>query len=122
MPLVSTEGPVEAGMTRDNETIPDIVTEMCKCAEENPRLKIVPRMTIQTWLNLASRLKAAYKREMDEAAEHINNYLQEISANPEPHNWLIRNGYKDESYQECLFGQEIVKDNHPQEEGNNGLR
>lgn len=26
-----------------------------------------------------------------------------------PHNWLIRNGYKDESYQESVYGQEIYE-------------
>ena len=52
--------------------------------------------------------EAVLKRELDEAANHINNYLQEIPEHPKAHNWLIRNGYKDESYQECVFGQEIV--------------
>ena len=47
------------------------------------------------------------KAEMDEAAEHITWYLGEIPLQPEPHNWLIRNGYKDTSYQECIYGQEI---------------
>lgn len=53
---------------------------------------------------------ARLKKEMDEAAEYINDYLQEIPSCPKAHNWLIRNGYKDESYQETLYGQELVKD------------
>lgn len=52
---------------------------------------------------------ARIRKEMDEAAEHINNYLQEIPANPRAHNWLIRNGYKDLSYQESVYGQEIAE-------------
>lgn len=56
---------------------------------------------------LANSIETVWKREMDEAAEHVNVLLQEIPTNPRPHNWLIRNGYKDESYQECFFGQEI---------------
>ncbi len=49
------------------------------------------------------------KNEMDKAAEFINYYLQEIPLSREAHNWLIRNGYKDESYQSDIFGQEIVE-------------
>jgi hypothetical protein len=115
-----------------NETILDIAKNLCDIADnmkaaantinhermEYEKCRIHPHCfrhlellrQAQDMRNLAARIMAAYKREMDEAAEHINCYLQEISANPEPHNWLIRNGYKDESYQECLFGQEIVKE------------
>ena len=50
------------------------------------------------------------KCEMQEAAELINCYLQEIPLNPKAHNWLIRNGYKDESYQADVYGQEIHKE------------
>ena len=50
------------------------------------------------------------KCEMQEAAELINCYLQEIPLNPKAHNWLIRNGYKDESYQADIYGQEIHKE------------
>ena len=53
-----------------------------------------------------SRLKC----EMDEAAEHIRDYLQEIPTYPKAHNWLIRNGYQDTSYQADVFGQEIHKE------------
>lgn len=52
---------------------------------------------------------ARLEKEMDEAAEYINFYLQEIPLNPQAHNWLIRNGYKDESYQESFYGQEIAE-------------
>ena len=52
---------------------------------------------------------ARLKKEMDEAAEYINDYLQEIPMSYRPHNWLIRNGYKDESYQESVYGQEIYE-------------
>ena len=52
---------------------------------------------------------ARLKKEMDEAAEYINGYLQEIPTCYKPHNWLIRNGYKDESYQESIYGQEIYE-------------
>ena len=48
--------------------------------------------------------------ELDEAAKHINAYLNEIPINPAPHNWLIRNGYRDESYQAGTYGQEVVHD------------
>lgn len=50
------------------------------------------------------------KCEMQEAAELINCYLQEIPLNPKAHNWLIRNGYKDESYQADIYAQEIHKE------------
>lgn len=52
---------------------------------------------------------ARLKKEMDEAAEYINGYLQEIPTCYKPHNLLIRNGYKDESYQESVYGQEIYE-------------
>lgn len=48
--------------------------------------------------------------ELDEAAMYINLYLGEIPLNPAAHNWLIRNGYRDESYQEATYGQEVVHD------------
>jgi hypothetical protein len=46
---------------------------------------------------------------MDEAARFVNDFLQETSTNYKAHNWLIRNGYKDESYQESVYGQEIYE-------------
>lgn len=49
------------------------------------------------------RYAVKMRKEMDEAAEHINAYLNEIPINRVPHDWLIRNGYKDESYQSSLF-------------------
>lgn len=49
------------------------------------------------------------KKEMDEAARFVNDFLQETSTNYKAHNWLIRNGYKDESYQESIYGQEIYE-------------
>ena len=59
--------------------------------------------------NLIATENARLKKEMDEAAEYINDYLQEIPLFPKAHNWLIRNGYKDESYQNDIYGQEIVE-------------
>lgn len=50
------------------------------------------------------------RSEMKEAADLINCYLQEIPLNSKAHNWLIRNGYKDESYQADVYGQEIHKE------------
>lgn len=99
-------------MADTTETIADIIAEM-------RRADVVPFEKLNdnySWL--ANRIEAAaarMKREMDEAAEYINLYLGEIPLKPEPHNWLIRNGYKNESYQESFFGQEI-------EEGDNGSR
>ena len=55
------------------------------------------------------RLEAAHKRELDEADLHITDFLNDCSVNRKAHNWLIRNGYKDESYQADVFGQEIVE-------------
>lgn len=52
---------------------------------------------------------AHIRKEMDEAAEHINFFLQDMPLNPRAHNWLIRNGYKDLSYQESVYGQEITE-------------
>lgn len=49
------------------------------------------------------------KKEMDEAAGYINEFLDEMPFRYDAHNWLIRNGYKDESYQAGTFGQEIYK-------------
>ncbi len=59
--------------------------------------------TISVW---ADRIKAAVKREMDEAAEFINDYLQEIPVYRPPHDWLVRNGYEDTSYQNGVFEME----------------
>ena len=56
------------------------------------------------------RLEVAHKREMDEAATFINKYLEDAALDPKAHNWLIRNGYQDASYQADTFGQEIVKE------------
>lgn len=80
-------------------------------------------VSVQAWPNGSAFLKqvkrieaackrreADYKREMDEAAEHINDYLQEIPTMARPHNWLIRNGYKDTSYQASVYGQEIYEE------------
>ena len=68
--------------------------------KDEDKMEVINRLTVEN-----SRLK----KEMDEAAEHINLYLQEIPTNPQAHNWLIRNGYKDESYQSDIYGQEIVE-------------
>lgn len=64
------------------------------------KMEVINRLTVEN---------ARLKQEMNEAAEHINDYLQEIPCYPKAHNWLIRNGFKDESYQECFYGQEIVE-------------
>ena len=56
------------------------------------------------------RLEADHKCEMDEAAAFINEYLEDSALDPKAHNWLIRNGYQDTSYQADVFGQEIVKE------------
>ena len=58
---------------------------------------------------VAMRLRQV-QRELDEAAKHINAYLGEVPLNPSAHNWLIRNGYRDESYQAEIYGQEVVDD------------
>lgn len=105
-------------MSCNDETIPDIVTEMCKCAEENPRLKIVPRMTIQTWLNLASRLKAAYKREIDAARPFVRD------ANRYYHGGVMI-VFTDETAEQLIHNQDAAQEwlnNHPQEEKNDGPR
>ena len=71
-------------------------------------------MSKETVLDIAAEfreLEAAaklYAEEMDKASEFITDYLQEIPLCKEPHNWLIRNGYEDKSYQGVSFGQEIV--------------
>lgn len=59
---------------------------------------------------LADRLEAAHKLELGEAATFINKYLEDSALDPKAHNWLIRNGYQDTSYQADIFGQEIVKE------------
>lgn len=56
------------------------------------------------------RLEAALKREIYEAVPFVNKYLEDAALNPKAHNWLIRNGYQDASYQADIFGQEIVKE------------
>ena len=70
----------------------------------------VPRFERETVARLADRLEAAHKREMDEVATFINKYLEDSALDPKAHNWLIRNGYQDISYQADTFGQEIVKE------------
>ena len=44
-----------------------------------------------------------YKRELAEAAEYINDYLQEIPLYRPGHDWLVRNGFEDTSYQNDIF-------------------
>lgn len=63
-----------------------------------------------TTAELADRLEAALKREIYEAVKFVNEYLEDAALNPKAHNWLIRNGYQDTSYQADIFGQEIVKE------------
>ena len=62
-------------------------------------------------LELVDRVERASKREMDEAAEFINDYLQEIPLFRPPHDWLVRNGYTDTSYQNGVFAEEKEKHN-----------
>lgn len=75
--------------------------------EEAPKMPRFERVTVAC---LADRLEAAHKREMDGAAEHVLDCLQRTPLDPKAHNWLIRNGYKDISYQADVFGQEIVNE------------
>ena len=63
-----------------------------------------------TTAELADRLEAALKREIYEAVKFVNKYLEDAALDPKAHNWLIRNGYQDASYQADIFGQEIVKE------------
>lgn len=70
----------------------------------------VPRFERVTVARLADRLEAAHKREMDKTATFITEYLDTSPLDPKAHNWLIRNGYRDISYQGSIFGQEIVKE------------
>ncbi len=44
-----------------------------------------------------------YQRELAEAAGYINDYLQEIPLYRPAHDWLIRNGFQDTSYQNDIF-------------------
>ncbi len=78
----------------------DYITELLRRKKDEEKMEVINRLTLDN---------ARLKKEMDEAAEHINLYLQEIPTNPQAHNWLIRNGYKDESYQSDIYGQEIVE-------------
>lgn len=56
------------------------------------------------------RLEAAHKLELNEAATFVNKYLEDAALDSKAHNWLIRNGYQDTSYQADIFGQDIVKE------------
>ena len=76
----------------------DIDTSEIMRKRDEEKMEVINRLTAEN---------ARLKIEMDEAAEHINDYLQEIPLFPKAHNWLIRNGYKDESYQSDIYGQEI---------------
>ena len=90
-----------------NETYPAILAEMRKAVVPmvcgRPKIESV---TIRDVLQWADRIEAAVKREMDEAAEFINDYLQEIPVCRPPHDWLVRNGYTDTSYQNAVFAEE----------------
>ena len=78
----------------------DYITELLRRKKDCEKMELINRLSVEN---------ARLKKEMDEAAEYINDYLQEISAYYKAHNWLIRNGYKDESYQESVYGQEIYE-------------
>jgi hypothetical protein len=91
-------------MIDENETYSAILAEMRKAVVPmicgRPKIEAV---TIRDVLRWADRIEAAVKREMDEAAEFIDDYLREIPVYRPPHDWLIRNGYKDTSYQNDIF-------------------
>ena len=46
---------------------------------------------------------AAERKEKAAAAELINTMLDDLPLMPEAHDWLIRNGFKDESYQAATW-------------------
>ena len=91
-------------MPKTDEKLADILAEMRKAVVPmicgRPKIEAV---TIRDVLRWADRIEAAVKREMDEAAEFIDDYLREIPVYRPPHDWLIRNGYKDTSYQNDIF-------------------
>ena len=91
-------------MPDTHETISYILAEMRGNEFDDPHLDadgiIGARRLARDW---ADRIEAAVKREMDEAAEFIDDYLNEIPVYHPPHDWLIRNGYKDTSYQNDIF-------------------
>ena len=102
--------------SEEHETADAIIAEMRKCVEEHTFGKTdnypgdVDNELVTDIEGFADSLEASIMRErerlrkeMDEAAEHINSYLNEIPINRVPHDWLIRNGYKDESYQSSSF-------------------
>lgn len=89
--------------SEEHETADAIIAEML-------RANFQPSFYQKRVDEYVSRIRAAIgrererlRKEMDEAAEHINSYLNEIPINRVPHDWLIRNGYKDESYQHDMF-------------------
>ena len=49
------------------------------------------------------------KAELDAAAKLITSMMDDLPLDPRAHNWLIRNGYKDESYQAGTYGQELAE-------------
>ena len=52
---------------------------------------------------MISEEEERYQRELAEAADYINDYLQEIPLYRPAHDWLIRNGFEDTSYQNDIF-------------------
>ena len=89
--------------SEEHETADAIIAEML-------RANFQPSFYQKRVDEYVSRIRAAIgrererlRKEMDEAAEHINSYLNEIPINRVPHDWLIRNGYKDVSYQHNMF-------------------
>lgn len=91
-------------MPETDENLAAILAEMRKAVVPmicgRPKIEAVSIRDVLQW---ADRIEAAVKREMDEAAEFINDYLNEIPVYHPPHDWLIRNGYKDTSYQNDIF-------------------
>ena len=85
--------------TEKNREMPIDTSDVMRMKDAD-KMEVINRLTAEN---------ARMKQEMNEAAAFINLYLQEIPLHYEPHNWLIRNGYKDESYQSSTFGQEIFE-------------
>jgi len=84
----------------NNEEIHKILAEMRAARNTASDTTLVSSDWLDDW---ADRIEAAVKREMDEAAEFIDDYLRAIMVYRPPHDWLIRNGYKDTSYQNDIF-------------------
>lgn len=97
-------------MPKEDEKLAAILAEMRGAAKSTDLFNgeevgepLIRGTKVEEW---ADRIEAAVKREMNEAAEFINDYLQEIPVCRKPHDWLVRNGYTDTSYQNAVFAEE----------------